>query len=350
MIIDPHVHLRDFNEAHKETIAHGLKVAELAGLTAVCDMPNSNPPASSLEVVLQRIERAKAAESPVKYFIYMLLTPDEAQVRKAVEAYNQVPQVVGFKIYVGPTTGSPGIKEEKYVRAIYRTLGAEGFKGPVGVHCEQESMFDEGFWSKDNPRPSKPRFHAYSRPWQSEVVSVAEQLRFAKEEGFQGTLYVPHVSVPESVYLVNEVRGVNAVCGVCPHHLLFDWGVMTEPDGLLMKMNPPLRPPGMNDELLKLLLEGKIDWIETDHAPHLESEHREPPYASGVIGLPKWPKFVKWLRDKGMRDGQIRDVTFNNVRRAFPKLRDLVPRECTPVEGLDGRYPYDQYKPFGVLK
>ncbi len=338
MFIDPHVHCRDGAESYKETIAHALKVAELAGLTAIFDMPNTKPPLMRKEEVVKRLESAKQTASPVWYGVYMALTADAAQIKHAIETYSELEHVVGFKLYAGHSVGNLGVVKEEEQKSIYRILTTEKYMGVIAVHCEKESLLSN-LWDKTTPKT-----YALARPWQAEVESVRDQLRFSKEAGFEGVLHIAHISVPEAVRLINEENHIRVTCGVTPHHLLFDYTAM-EKDGLLRKMNPPLRPPGMNKELLEMLRNGMISWIETDHAPHTLHEKLNLPYLSGIPGLQKYPKFIRWLKMQGFSEKRIREITWNNIIKTFGL--SLVPRQCTPEIDLEYEYPYDPYK--GVL-
>lgn len=345
MYIDPHVHCRDEEQSYKETIAHTLKVAENAGFTAIFDMPNTQRPVTTKDRVLERARLFENSQSPLCFGIYMALTEDENQVKHAVETYKNRPiknskwSIVGFKLYAGNSTGNIGVTIEDKQRLVYKTLAKEDYKGVLVVHAEKESLFRPGLFD-----PKKPITHAYARPPESEVESVKDQIRFAKESGFRGTLHIAHVSVPESVNIIYEERDINVTCGVTPHHLIFDYNKMEEPDGLLLKMNPPLREPGMNKELLEMLKGDQITWIETDHAPHTLEEKLNNHPMSGIPNLQAFPKFINWLSLQGVTHDKISLLTYHNIQKVFnmwlPQLKSK------PVENI-GEYEFDPYK--GVL-
>ncbi len=334
MFIDPHVHCRDGTESHKETIVHALKVAKLAGFTAIFDMPNTVPPLIAREDVVKRLEIARQCNSSVWYGVYMALTADKEQIKRAVETYSELERVVGFKLYAA-LCGNLGVVDTQSQREVYQTLAREKYKGVIAVHCEKESMLNN-VWD-----PDKAISFALARPWQAEVESVKEHILFAKEAGFEGTLHIAHISVPKAVEVVNKETSVCVTCGVTPHHLLFDYNAMLK-YGLLMKMNPPLRPLGMNNELLEMLRTGMISWIETDHAPHTLEEKLQPPYLSGIPGLQKYPKFIAWLRDNGFSEELINTITYTNIVDSFGL--QLQQRQCLPQLNLEHEYPFDPYK------
>ncbi|HSU72274.1 MAG TPA: dihydroorotase [Candidatus Binatia bacterium] len=342
MFIDPHVHCRDEEQSAKETIAHALHVAERAGFTAIFDMPNTARPVSTPERVKERLAISDRVNSPVWYGLYMALTADPEQVKRAVETQRKIDQVVGFKLYAGHSVGNIGVINEADQVRVYETLAREGYKGVVVVHCEKESAMKKDF------DPTYPITHAYSRPGHAEVQSLGDQLRFAKAANYAGTLHVAHISMPQSVEVVCSEKELDVTCGATIHHLLLDWDRLLDRQGTILKMNPPLRTPKDREALFDQLKSAQIDWIETDHAPHRLEEKLNPPYMSGITGLQKYPKFIQYLSRNGFSERLIEDITFNNINRTFGL--ELEPRECLPELHLESEYEFDPYQGTGVLE
>lgn len=315
MYLDCHVHLRDNNERYKETILHGLNVAFHSGVDAVFDMPNTNPPIITELVVQDRLQRAK--ESGVKevfYGIYMGVTPDQEQVKRAIEIYHRCfPKVVGIKLYAGHSTNNMGVVLEEDQEKIYETFGHEGYKGVLAVHCEKESLLKKDVWN-----PSYPISHCFARPESSEIASVRDQITYAQRYDFNGKLHIVHVSSPIAVEMIDEARShLDISCGVTLHHLVYDFSQMFEENGLYWKMNPPLRSSESQKRILHYLKEGKIDWIETDHAPHTLEEKLQHSFLSGIPGLPYWPLIEEFLISQNFSTKEIEKLTFTNVRDRF---------------------------------
>ena len=340
MYIDAHVHLRDFNQKQKETIKHGLEVARDSGLDAVFDMPNTNPPIMTRELVVDRIKLAKEASIPeVFYGLYMGLTNDSEQLKRAVDIYREFPQVIGMKLYAGHSVGNLGVIRLEDQSEVYATLTQQGFDGVLAVHAEREDELNPNLWNYHNPIT-----HCHARPEKAEFESVKDQIKLALGYGFKGKLHIAHISSPSVVELVDQakLKGINLSCGVCPHHLVYDWQQMTSENGVLWKMNPPLRSPESRERMMHYLLSGKIDWIETDHAPHTLDEKVKEPFISGIPGLPWWNLFEEYLRVNGFPDSKIEEVTFSNISKRFgidiKKSRRTI---------LDRRsdYPFNPYKP-----
>jgi dihydroorotase len=310
-MIDPHVHLRDWNQKNKETVKHGLSVAERAGLDAVFDMPNTDPALITVNNIEQRIKLAESAESEVFYGLYAGLTADPEQIKEVINIYNRLfPKIVGFKLFAGKSTGNLAVISEEKQKIIFETLNRNKYKGLVAVHCEKESLINNGKYS-----PEEPFTHAEARPQQAETESIKDIIKCAESAGFKGTVNICHVSLSESVNIINNASaGFNLTCGVTPHHLLLNEDMMKQKDGFLLKMNPPLRKKKENGKLLKMLSEEKINWIETDHAPHKLSEKR---VCSGIPGFPVYPLLIKWLFYNGFSRELIEKITHDNIQAAF---------------------------------
>jgi len=277
--------------------------------------------------VLRRLTFVPETEKH-RYFMYLGATSDHSQLREAVRLVKEHPHVIGIKMYAGRSTGNLAIIEEKDQRLVYRTLAEERYQGVLAVHCEKESCMTDTF------NAHHPISHAHSRPKIAEIESLKDQLRFAQEEGFQGVLHICHISTPEAVELVyqmkNALNGDNRensnqftipfsiTCGITPHHLLWDEEQMNLPQGLLYKMNPPLRKKEDVFALRELLKQGKIDWIETDHAPHQVGEKLHGCCPSGYPSLYLYKDFVeKFLPSLGLDEEQIHRLTFDNIVKAF---------------------------------
>lgn len=359
MYIDTHCHLRDEDLSYKETISHGLSVADRAGFTLVMDIANHPRPRSTRDDALRRFELAENAKSEVIYGLYLILTKDPAQIKQAVKAYDELKYrpgcktfISGLKMFAGQSTGNAGIVEPAEQLMVYERLAGEGFDGVMLVHCEMESDFPVGVWD-----PSAPVTHAYSRPWRSEVSSVDAQICHMSESGFQGRLHIAHASVPQSLELVRTAHdlGARIAAEVTPHHRLLDMSMMSDPDGILLKMLPPLRSREMADGLHPFLADERMDyvWIASDHAPHTLDEKINParpkPYAAGIPGLYFIPRFAQILRSMGVSQKRVEDLTFNNAARAFG-LTDLKPRKVDApqgtLNGLASEYSFDPYKAF----
>jgi dihydroorotase len=350
-MIDPHVHLRDGGQAAKETLVHGLSVAWRAGLDGVFEMPNTDPPLTTRDAILRRIDSADAALGTLGvglfHGVYAGITAVPRQIEEIVKTWRELfPRVVGLKMFAGHSTGSMGLPLREEQALVYRTLAALGFAGVLAVHCEKEGMLRPTDWD-----PARPVTHAQARPPAAEVASVDDQLQLASRAHFEGTLHVCHISTPWALDLLrgrhrgetDEAPGVRVTCGLTPHHALLDANMLEEPEGMLLKVNPPLRPRPMPAMMLRRLFDGDIDWIESDHAPHTRADKLEG-FASGIPGLPFLPVFLGMLAELGMPAAKIRRLSHDAICATFGIT--LAASGRRPELDLAREYPFD---PFAVL-
>lgn len=337
MYIDCHVHLRDFNEKYKETVKHGLEVALDSGVDAVFDMPNTNPPLLDEEMVKGRISLAKDARiKGVFYGMYIGVTTDREQVKNAVELFRKYKQIIGIKMYAGHSTNNLGVISIEDQHMVYETLAEEGYNGVLAVHCEKEDEMNAALW-----KPSQPFTHCLARSKKAEIESIQDQIRFAHQYHFRGTLHIVHVSVPESIALIDNARKILSItCGICPHHFIYNWGKMFGKQGIMYKVNPPLRAESSREQLLNFLRNGMIDWIETDHAPH-SLEDKTKSFMSGITGLPWWPLFHEYLRINNFSEDLIEKLTFTNVRDRFELDIEKSQRK---IKDRTRDYPFNYYE------
>jgi len=223
-MIDPHVHLRDWEQKSKETLKHGLMVAKRAGLSGVFEMPNTSPPITSIAKIKERIKLADDVGVDIFHGLYAGVTSDPVQIKEVVKAHKELfPRVVGLKLFAGHSTGNMGLVGEQTQQKVYANLVEDGFTGVLVVHCEKESLMKSSLWD-----PEDPFTHTLVRPPEAEVESVKDQIAFAKEAGFKGNLHIAHISVPESVKIIEKARDDKNIkftitCGITPHHcVLYD--------------------------------------------------------------------------------------------------------------------------------
>ncbi len=319
-MIDPHVHLRDWEQSHKETLYHGLRSAASAGFSLVLDMPNTVPPLTGEAMIRKRLEDADAAAAAVMhdtglriaYGLYGGLTADLEQVKELVRLHAGIfPRLVGLKLFAGHSTGRMGIPSVADRAGLFSLLAGQHYRGVVAVHCEKEELLRPELWDD-----SDPFSHSRARPATAEIVSVEEQIRLADEAGFAGTLHICHVSTPAALEVIEDARthvAFRITCGATPHHLLLDSSFPGP--GELVKVNPPLRSPEERNGLYHALLEGRIDWIETDHAPHTPADKQQG--ASGIPGFHGHLLLLKRLLHDGVPVRQLQALTHGNCADVF---------------------------------
>lgn len=364
-LVDPHVHLRDWKQAGKETLAHGFDVAWRAGISALFEMPNTVPTLTDRTTVLRRIVAADTVRTNgIFHGLYVGLTDDPAQIHEAVRLHGELfPRVVGFKLYAGHSTGRMGVVNTADQRAIWDTLAREGYRGVVAVHAEREDLLCPALWD-----PARPTGHSETRPQIAEIASVQTQIDLAEAAGFRGTLHFCHVSTRETLDIVHGERDglpFTVTIAVTPHHALLDLDYVaavfaregkSSPE---FSVNPPLRDARTRQGLRDSLFAGRFDWIESDHAPHTWPEKKAG--ASGLPGLMAFRLLVELMRDKRaaqrertvQSDGEIQNLCGIRVLEVFgidpTHLRDN-PNIDTSWEvvknDLVSEYPWDPYRAY----
>ena len=320
--IDPHIHCRDWEQSYKATIKSVTQTARSQGVVAMVDMPNTQPTITTRALVERRLDTAIKEGCIEGYYLYIGATSDPNQIREAVDVINSNPKVLGMKLYAGKSVGELEVSSEEDQRAIYKTLAEVGYSGVVMLHCEKESMFKMDLWD-----PRKPYTWNIARPPEAEVESVKDQIKFAKEFNVNAHLHICHISVPESVSVVDSARSQLSIsCGVTPHHVTLSTDDMKDESGVIYKVNPPIRDPESMKKMRELLKQGKIDFVETDNAPHSREEKvfnkdkLPAEYMSGITSLDNYSSFISGLRKDGFSSEQIRNITYSNIKKVFPKI------------------------------
>lgn len=237
-----------------------------------------------------------------------------------------------------------GVTTRDQQSLVWRTLTRLDYRGVVTVHAETESRLHPERWD-----PSAPISHGASRPVEAEVHSVRQQIELALEAGFRGSLHIAHVTTPEVLDIIAGSRSELpfALCGgVTPHHALLDEAQALDSTVPEWRVNPPLRPAVIRDQLRGRVEAGAIDWIESDHAPHTWRDK-----TSGAAGLPGIPAF-RLLRDRlraKLPEREVDRLTHAGVLEAFQLPTGSIPKNPyadAPWEYVRAarEYPWDPYR------
>ena len=270
--VDVHVHLREPGFSYKETIRTGTLAAAHGGFAHVAAMPNLDPvPDCAAALDLQRAIIEK--DALVHVHPYGAISVGEKGERLA-DLEGLAPGVIAF------SDDGRGVQSESLMREAMmqcRRLGKI-----LAAHCEDNSLLHGGYIHDG----AYARAHGHRGICsESEWGPITRDLRLAEETGC--AYHVCHVSTKESVALIRAAkrRGVDVTCETAPHYLTFTDEDLQE-DGRF-KMNPPLRAREDRDALIEGLLDGTIDMLVTDHAPHSREEKARglEKSAMGVVGL-----------------------------------------------------------------
>lgn len=269
---DVHVHFREPGFSYKETIATGSRAAARGGYTAVCTMPNLNPVPDSVEnlEVQRRIIEETAC---IHVYPYGAITVGE-QGGVLSDLEGMAPGVVGF------SDDGRGVQSDSLMRQAM--LRAKALGKPIVAHCEINSLLRGGYIHDGDYAKSHGHRGICS---ESEWGQIARDLELVKETGC--AYHVCHVSAKESVSLIRKAKseGLDVTCETGPHYLVMDDSALQE-DGRF-KMNPPLRGKEDREALIQGILDGTIDMIATDHAPHSAEEKSRglEKSAFGIVGI-----------------------------------------------------------------
>ncbi|WP_198645651.1 dihydroorotase [Staphylococcus chromogenes] len=370
--IDVHVHLREPGGEHKETIETGTKAAARGGFTTVCPMPNTKPVPDSVEN-MRHLQQLIDENAQVRVLPYAAIT--ERQAGKKHVDFEALASEGAFAF----TDDGVGVQEAaKMYEAMQQ---AKAVNKAVIAHCEDNSLIyggamHEGKRSEELGIPGIPNI--------CESVQIARDVLLSEATGCH--YHVCHVSTKESVRVIRDAKkaGIPVTAEVTPHHLL-----LTEEDipgdNAIYKMNPPLRSVEDRQALIEGLLDGTIDIIATDHAPHAEDEKNQPMTRApfGIVGSETafpllYTHFVKtgeWTLQQlvdyitikpaqvfdlpygTLKEGAVADLTLINLEEAYEiKAQDFLSKSSnTPFLGekvygktlftmVDGEIRYEEGK------
>ena len=269
---DVHVHFREPGFSYKETVASGTAAAARGGYTAVCTMPNLNPvPDSPEHLAIQ--EALIAEQARIHVYPYGAITVGErGEVLAELEALSA--GVVAF------SDDGRGVQSDRIMRSAM--LQAKRLGKLIAAHCEDNRLLRGGYIHQG----AYAREHGHTGICsESEWGQIKRDLELVRETGC--AYHVCHISTKESVTLIRQAKrdGLDVSCETGPHYLVLDESDLQE-DGRF-KMNPPLRSREDREALLEGLLDGTIDMIATDHAPHSAEEKSKGLQGSafGIVGL-----------------------------------------------------------------
>ena len=271
--VDVHVHLREPGFSYKETIYSGTSAAAAGGYTAVCAMPNLKPVPDSLENLRVQLDLIRK-NAKVHVYPYGAITCGEKGEALA-DLAAMAPYVTGF------SDDGRGVQSEEMMRAAM-TL-AKTLDKPIVAHSEDESLLAKGWAVHDGDFARRNNLPGNAPA--SEWKQVERDIRLVRETGCR--YHVCHISTKESVALIRAAKaeGLPVTCETGPHYLVMcDEDLQDEGR---FKMNPPIRSAEDRDALVAGLLDGTVDCIATDHAPHSAEEKSKGLQGSlnGIVGL-----------------------------------------------------------------
>jgi dihydroorotase len=276
-LIDMHVHLREPGQEHKETVATGVLSAVAGGFTAVACMPNTNPVndnAGVTELILRRAAEARLAR------VYPIGAVSRGQKG---EQLADIAELRAAGCVAVTDDGHPVATALLARRALEYT---SMFHMPMIEHCEDPTLKGDGC-AHEGPRAAELGLRGI--PGAAEAITAARDILLAEMTG--GHVHIAHMSAWTTLEAVRQgkSRGVKVTCEVAPHHFTLTDDALAEPIpyDTNTKMNPPLREARDRDAMLAGIVDGSVDVIATDHAPHhydeKNVEYDRAPF--GIVGL-----------------------------------------------------------------
>ena len=323
---DVHVHFREPGFSYKETIATGSAASARGGYTAVCTMPNLNPVPDSVENLQQQLKIIEDTAC-IHVYPYGAITVGEKGETLA-DLEGMAPNVMGF------SDDGRGVQSDDRMRQAM--LRAKALGKPIVAHCEVNELLRGGYIHDGEYAAAHGHRGICS---ESEWAQISRDLELVKEIGC--AYHVCHISTKESVDIIRRAKaeGVDVTCETGPHYLVMDDSMLQE-EGRF-KMNPPIRSKEDRDALVQGILDGTIDMIATDHAPHSAEEKSRglEKSAFGIVGIETafpimYTHFVKTGR---MTMEQLMKLLVTNPRERFG-----IPMGCEySVWDLNAEYDID---------
>lgn len=276
--IDDQVHFREPGLTHKAELYTEARAAVAGGVTSYMEMPNTNPPATTVELLEWKYQRASEV-SLANYSFFMGTTNNNVEELLKIDPRN----VCGVKIFMGSSTGDMLVDNETTLDRIFSQV-----KTIIAVHCEDDVMIKqnlERYKMEYGEEHLVARFHPEIRSREACYASSSKAVRLAKKHGTR--LHILHISTAEETQLFDNtipLREKRITAEACIHHMWFsDADYATK--GNYIKWNPAVKAASDRDAILQAVLDNRIDVIATDHAPHT-IEEKEQSYVKAPSGGP----------------------------------------------------------------
>lgn len=271
-VIDSHVHFREPGLTHKEDLESGSRGAVLGGVTAVFEMPNTDPLTTDAGAIADKVRRGHH-RMHCDFAFYVGATRENT---KDLGELEMLPGVAGVKVFMGASTGSLLIEDDEGVRAVLKAI-----RRRAAFHSEDEYRLRE----RMNLRvEGDPRSHPVWRDATAALMSTKRLIALAHETGKR--VHVLHVTTKDEAVFLADHKDV-ATAEATPAHLTLAAPECYERLGTLAQLNPPIRDAGHQEGLWQGITQGVIDSIGSDHSPHTREEkaHPYPKTHSGMTGV-----------------------------------------------------------------
>ncbi|MFK5599033.1 dihydroorotase [Methylobacterium sp. HMF5984] len=317
-VIDTQVHFREPGLDHKEDLESGSRAAVMGGVTAVFEMPNTNPLTTSADALADKVARAHH-RMHCDFAFWVGGTHENVAQLAELE---RLPGAAGIKVFVGSSTGSLLVEDDAGVRAILTAI-----RRRAAFHSEDEPMLRA---RKDLRVPGDPSSHPV---WRSPEVAMAATRRLvalARETGAR--IHILHISTGDEMDYLADHKDVASV-EVTPHHLTLDGDEAYARLGTLVQMNPPVRGDAHRRRIWWGLGQGVADILGSDHAPH-QLDEKAKPYPDSPSGMTGVQTLVPIMLDH-VAAGRLSLARFVDLTSAGPKRLFGIARKGRLAIGYD---------------
>jgi len=304
-VIDSQVHFREPGLEWKEDLQSGSLAAVMGGVTAVFEMPNTEPTTTDPDALLDKLDRAEG-RMHCDHAFFAGATNENAELLTIMET---MPGCCGVKVFMGASTGSLLVQDDAGVERVLRAI-----KRRAAFHSEDEyrladrrSLAREGDWTS----------HPHVRDAEAAIMSTKRLVRIARATGKR--IHVLHISTAEEVEFLQQHRDI-ASCEVTPQHLTLEAPEAYERLKAFAQMNPPIREARHVAGLWKGVDQGLFDVLGSDHAPHTREEKARP-YPQSPSGMPGVQTLVPIMLNH-VAEGRLSlerfiDMTSHGAQRIF---------------------------------
>jgi dihydroorotase len=325
--IDVHVHFRDPGYPHKEDWASGTAAAAFGGVTTVFDMPNTIPPTGTPEILAAKHAIA-SSRAHVDYGLYGLLGEDTIDAVPALIDGG----VIGFKCYMGNTFGKIPTPSTGAMLEGFEVVARTGKR--ISLHAETNSVMERRETRLRQAGRTDPLAHLASRPAVVAIEAVSRAALLAEWTGAR--IHVLHISSADELRPLREAkaRGVDITGETGPHYLMLSSDDYARFGGVI-RVNPPVREKRNQEPLWQALLDGTIDIIATDHAPHSREEKTRNDIWTVDCGFPG-VELQMPLMLTAVSEGRLSIADYVRLSAANPaKIWGLYPRKGAIQPGAD---------------
>ncbi len=305
-VIDSQVHFREPGLTHKEDIESGTRAAILGGVTAVFEMPNTNPSTTTEAAFQVKMNLAKN-RAHCHYAFFLGASNENANELRELE---RIPHSPGIKIFLGASFGTLLVEEDDVFEAVMKNGSRR-----LTIHSEDEARLKAR--KHIAIEAAHPRAHPFWRDEESAMISTKKAIALA--EKYNRPVHILHVSsMEEMAFLKNHKK--TASVEILPQFLTLSAPECYERLGTLAQQNPPIRDQRHMEHLWKAVQDGTVDIIGSDHAPHTLAE-KNLPYPQSPSGFPGVqtliPILLNHVHQNRLSIERFTEMVTENPRRLF---------------------------------